>query len=47
MPEYCQIYLIIIGKLSLIIICTIICSRCNKIRKIFGMRPVERKKQYE
>lgn len=47
MPEYLQIYLIIAGKLTLITICTIICSRCNIIRKIFGMHPIERKKQYE
>ena len=44
MPEYCQIYLIIIGKLIITITCTIICSRCNIIRKIFGMRSIERKK---
>lgn len=44
MPEYCQIYLIIIGKLTIVIISTIICSRCNIIRKIFGMYYIERKK---
>lgn len=47
MPEYLQIYLIITGKLTVIIICTIICSRCNMIRKIFGMHSIEREKYHE
>ncbi|MCX4328753.1 MAG: acyltransferase [Lachnospiraceae bacterium] len=48
MPGYFQLYLIIAGKLIVIITCTIACANCNIIRKIFGLPPTERKiKKYE